>query len=96
MIDRFQQAAAAVDEVLEVRGLLVRAEGVGIAPLLNHDETVGLVLMAVQVVLQATSFRLAGRYQLAQAGFKRVGVAGQGREGSNKGEWARLAWAPVE
>jgi len=96
MIDRFQQAAAGVYEVLKVRGLLVRTEGGGIQPLLNHDEAVGLVLMAVQAVLQATGFCLAGWHELAQAGFKCLRVAGQGSDCGNEGEWARHMLAPVE
>ncbi len=79
MIDLFQQAAAGFAEVQKVCGLLVRTEGGGVLPLLNHDEAVGQLLMAVQVVLQATCFGLAGRYQLAQACFNSLGLAGAGR-----------------
>tara|TARA_R110000868_G_scaffold29057_5_gene108192 strand:+ start:1949 stop:2347 length:399 start_codon:yes stop_codon:yes gene_type:complete len=96
MIDRFQQAAAGFDEVLEMRGLLVSAKGFGVLPLFNHDEAVGLLLMAVQVVLQATGFGLAEWYELTQAGLNSLRVAGQGGEGGNKGDWARHTWAPVQ
>lgn len=79
MIDLFQQAAAGLYEMQKVRGLLVRTKGGGVLPLLDHDETAGLLLMQVQVVLQATGFGLARRHQLAQAGLNRLGMAWPGR-----------------
>lgn len=83
LIDLFQQAAAGLAEMQKMLGLLVRAKGGGVLPLLDHDETVGLLLMAVQVVLQT-------------AGFNRFGLAGAGGDSGDQGEWARHGWAPVQ
>jgi hypothetical protein len=94
MVDGLQVFAAGLAEMQKVWGLLVRRQGLLVTPLLDHHEHMGVLLVAVQVVLQAAVFAAAGVDQHTQAGFYGRLLCRVGGEGGNQGQRGGHGQAP--
>jgi hypothetical protein len=94
MVDGLQVLAAGLAEMQKVWSLLVCCQGLLVAPLLNHHEHMGVLLVAVQVVLQAAVLAAAGFDQHTQAGFHGCLLRRVGGDGGNQGQRGGHGQAP--